>query len=183
MSVNFDQSQLESDLHQSGHPEQFATDNEEIGKYSPDEVDAGRPADRLPAVEQNCPPDSVREEALQTNDVQPQLGDAILPGGLKYGGTNFYKHEFAEKLCRSLPFIKSEPKHRVLKDWATDTEIFPQLGVSMNIQIKKEFDESGGTCKPTPAAARASCPRHLCTDKFFTFYVHPEYSTSTSQCP
>lgn len=143
MSVNFDQSQLESDLHQSGHPEQIATDNEEIGKYSPDEVDAGRPADGLPAVEQNCPPDSVREEALQTNDVQPQLGDAILPGGLKYGGTNFYKHEFAEKLCRSLPFIKSEPKHRVLKDWATDTEIFPQLGVSMNIQIKKEFDESG----------------------------------------
>ena len=69
-------------------------------------------------------------------DPQPSL-----PGGLHCGGANFYSVEFAEKLFRSLPFMISQPKARFLTSWQTDTQILPQLGVPVDVPVKRELEE------------------------------------------
>ena len=70
-----------------------------------------------------------------TSQQQPSEG---FPGGLRCGGANFYSVEFAEKLSRSLPFMKSVPRKSFLNDWKSDTEILQKQGVTLNVHVKQE---------------------------------------------
>ena len=84
-----------------------------------------RPTEANHFQEANYPSDRSYNTFVATSQMSTET--EVVPANLKCGGSNFYSLEFAEKLQRSLPFIREEPRRQFLHNSRTDQGAVEQL--------------------------------------------------------